>query len=116
MSRKNFQIKGIESTTDLLTGRAGLASFQKYLNETGLLDCLSRKFSSLKKNSKGLSVSGFFNQMLCWLMDGTSRHISSFNQLKNDEAYAATIGTSEQIWYPHIQLRGYVRKGLLACL
>ncbi len=93
MSSNHFQINKIESTSDLITGRAGLAPFHKYIVNTGLLNRLSQDFESIKGSSKGLKVYDFFNQMLCWLMDGTSRHISYFNELRKDETYGATIGT-----------------------
>jgi hypothetical protein len=93
MSLQHFQINHIESTTDLITSRAGLAPFHRYLKSTGLLKRLNHDFSSIKGSSKGLKVDDFFNQMFCWLMDGTSRHITYFNELKKDPAYSATIGT-----------------------
>jgi hypothetical protein len=95
MSLKHFQINHIESTSDLITNRAGLAPFHRYLEKTGLLKRLGNDFSSIKGSSKGLKVHDFFNQMICWLMDGTSRHISYFNELKKDDAYGATIETME---------------------
>jgi len=95
MSQNNFQINRVESTKNLLTSRSGLAPFQKYIEETGILKRLSTEFSSLKGSAKGLAVHEFFNQMLCWFMDGSSRHISSFNDLKKDAGYAATINTTE---------------------
>jgi hypothetical protein len=93
MSNLNLKINKIESTPDLLTSRAGLAPFSLYLENTGVLDRLDAQFCSLKGSSKGLSVKNYFKQMLVWLMDGTSRHISYFDELKKDEGYAATIET-----------------------
>jgi hypothetical protein len=93
MSTSNFRINKIESTPDLITGRAGLAPFCKYLESTGLLNRLESDFSSLKGSSKGLKVKDFFKQVMAWLMDGSSRHISYFDELKKDEGYAATLET-----------------------
>lgn len=93
MSKSNFQINKVESTPDLLTSRSGLAPFCRYLESTGVVNRLEAQFSSLKGNSKGLSVKNYFKQMMAWLMDGTSRHISYFDELKKDEGYAATIET-----------------------
>ena len=93
MSSDNSRINKIGSTTDLITGRAGLAPFCRYLESTGLINRLNAEYSSIKRSSKGLQVDDFFKQMMAWLMDGTSRHISYFNDLKIDEGYAATIET-----------------------
>jgi hypothetical protein len=93
MSSDNSLINTIESTPDLLTGRAGLAPFCKYLEGTGVLNRLEAEFSSLKRSSKGLATKDYFKQMIAWLMDGTSRHITYFEDLKKDEGYAATIET-----------------------
>ena len=75
MSKSNLKINKVESTLDLLTSRAGLAPFSRYLESTGVLDRLDAQFSSLKGSSKGLSVKNYFKQVMAWIMDGTSRHI-----------------------------------------
>ncbi|MBF0197029.1 MAG: IS1380 family transposase [Planctomycetes bacterium] len=93
MSVSNSRINSIESTQDLITGRAGIAPFCKYLEGTGVLNRLDADFSSLKGSSKGLAVRDFFKQMTAWLMDGTSRHITYFDDLKKDEGYAAALET-----------------------
>lgn len=96
MSTSNYKIDSVESTPDILTDRAGLAPFCNYLESSGVLNRLETQFSSLKKNSKGLQVKDFFKQVFSWLMDGTSRHISYFDDLKKDEGYAATLETNPE--------------------
>jgi hypothetical protein len=66
------------------------------LESTGVLDRLDAQFSSLKGSSKGLSVKNYFKQVMAWIMDGTSRHICYFDELKKDEGYAATIETDSK--------------------
>ncbi len=73
---KKQHIQGILPTDDQLTDRAGLSLFGK-----------------LRKNSKGLPITELFVQMLCFFMDGTSRHLVWFDQLKDDESYSAVLGT-----------------------
>ena len=54
------------------------------------------KFGSMRKNKKGIPVTDLFIQLLCFFMDGTSRHISWFDHLKSDESYAALLATKEE--------------------
>jgi hypothetical protein len=46
-----IQIAAVETTSDKLTGRAGLALVSRYLEATGVTALLSRRFSFLKKES-----------------------------------------------------------------
>jgi hypothetical protein len=57
---------------------------------------IERKSGSIRKNKKGIPVTANFFQMLCFFMDGTSRHLSWFDHLKRDEGYAALLVTNEQ--------------------
>lgn len=90
-SLKHPQIANIEITEDTLTSRAGLALFVRYLDGTGLSWFVARWLGPLRKNSKGQSAVECFRQVLIFLVDGTSRHLKYFDDLKNDEGYAATI-------------------------
>ena len=47
-------IDQVETTTDTLTGRAGLAPFSRYLRNLGLFSGLERLFGSLQTSEKGL--------------------------------------------------------------
>jgi len=46
------------------------------------------------KAAKGLSLEAFFQQLFCFLLDGTSRHLCDFDHLKTDPGYAATLETA----------------------
>ncbi len=83
----------VEITSDTLTGRGGLALFSRYLRSVDLFPHLDRLFGSLRKNPKGLAVTTLFHQLLCFFLDGTSRHLVRFDALKEDEGYAAAIET-----------------------
>lgn len=78
-------------TSDTLTSRAGLALFSRYLRGTGLLPELARLFGSIRKSGKGLSVAELFHQILCFFLDGTSRHLVRFDALREDAGYAGAI-------------------------
>ena len=54
----------------------------------------------MRKNSKGLPITELFVQMLSFFMDGTSRHLVWYDQLKADESYSAVLG-SERLASSH---------------
>ena len=89
-SGKN-RINKVEATGDTLTGRGGLTPFVRYLSEVNIYGLLMQKFAFLRKSNKGQAVWNLFLQIFCFFYDGTSRHLSHFDQLKNDEGYAAAI-------------------------
>ena len=91
----NRQIQDVQTTTDNLTGRAGLNLFTTYLHSSEFLDYLAKTFRDVKKSNKGLSIKDFFLQMFSFFIDGTSRHISYFNELKKDKSYANILGVSQ---------------------
>ena len=93
-NRENkLKIRRVETTSDRLTGRAGLALFVAYLHETGIFPWIDRWFGSIRKNRKGLDIIEIFKQVLCFMTDGTSRRLTHFDQLAKDEGHAAAIET-----------------------
>ena len=90
-SREHPQIADIEVTSDTLTGRAGLALFARYLDRIGLGWFLTRWLGPLRRSAKGLPAAEVVRQVLLFLVDGTSRHLTHFDELKKDEGYAGTI-------------------------
>ena len=97
MSRRCHNIKcsidDVQVTGDCLTGRAGLNLFARYLRGIDLYPHLERLFGSMRKHPKGASIQELFKQVLCFLFDGTSRHLAHFDVLATDPGYAATIET-----------------------
>ncbi|MCD4776109.1 MAG: IS1380 family transposase, partial [Candidatus Aegiribacteria sp.] len=87
----SLRIKRIEVTNDKLTSRAGLSPFVRYLDSIDIFPSLEKLFGSIRKNRKGQKISSIFKQIICFLADGTSSHISYFDNLKNDEGYAGGI-------------------------
>jgi len=93
---------GVEITSDTLTGRGGLALFSRYLSNLEIFGHLDRLFGSLRKSSKGLPVTVLFHQLFCFFLDGTSRHLVRFDELKRNDGYAAAIETqAEQMASSH---------------
>lgn len=89
------QIDAVETTSDKLTGRAGLTLVSRYLETTGVTNLLSKLFSFLRKSRKGCPLKSIFHQILCFFIDGTDLHLTRFDQLRNDPGYAGTIETTE---------------------
>jgi len=55
-------IHRLETTSDCLTGRAGLVFFSRYLRNIAVLPELDRVFGSIRKSSKGLPVADLFTR------------------------------------------------------
>ena len=89
--RLSSPISKVETTSDTLTSRGGLSIFSSYLEQTNVFAVLEQAFGYLRKSRKGLGIWKLFHQLLCFLVDGTSRHLSYFDQLKGDSGYASTI-------------------------
>jgi len=89
-----YNIDKIETTDEILSGRAGLTLITRYLKSIGILNLLSKVFSFLKKNKKGSTLISIFNQIICFFFDGTSFHLNRFDDLKADTGYAASIETA----------------------
>lgn len=97
---KNYTTKNrigkVETTNDTLTGRGGISLFVRYLEQINIYDILTRKFGGLRKSNKGVAVWMLFKQVFCFFFDGTSRHLTRFDDLKRDGGYAAAIECSEK--------------------
>lgn len=87
------RISKVETTEDTLSSRGGLALFVRYLDSISILNLLLPKLGFLKKNTKGAPMASILKQVLCFFFDGTSRHLTYFDELKKDPGYAAVIET-----------------------
>ena len=87
-------IDDVQVTSECLTGRAGLNLFSRYLRSIELFPHIDRLFGSMRKHPKGAPIDELFKQVLCFLFDGTSRHLAHFDVLAEDPGYAAAIETS----------------------
>ena len=87
-------IDDVQPTSETLTGRAGLSLFVRYVRGIGLYPHLDRLFGSLRKSRKGQPVTEIFKQLLCFLLDGSSRHLVS--RLKEDAGYGGAIETKPE--------------------
>lgn len=84
-------IDAAQPTREALSSRAGLTLFVRYLKGIEIAPVLERLFGSIRRNRKGQPVSEIFKQVLCFLVDGSSRHLVHFDHLREDPGYTATI-------------------------
>jgi hypothetical protein len=63
------------------------------LHNINIFPLLDRFFGTIRKNKKGVGVIEIFKQVLCFMTDGTSRHITRFDHIAKDEGYAGGIET-----------------------
>lgn len=109
-NRKSSRIAEIEPTDEQLTGRGGLAVFVRFLEASGLLDRLASDLSALRQTQKGLSVRSFLKQVLCFFMDGTSRHLTHFDRLAEDGGYAGATQTPREEMASSHQIKRLFRR------
>jgi hypothetical protein len=64
-----------------------------YLHGIGIFGWFERWFGSIRKNRKGLTIVALFKQGLCFFVEGASRRLTYFDQLREDEGYAGGIET-----------------------
>lgn len=94
-TKSNLQISDIQTTSDLLVDRGGLFPFLRYMKETCVLHALATPLHKFRKGKKGISVPSCLFQTLAFLADGSSRHLSRFDELKRDPGYAALLEIPE---------------------
>ena len=105
-TQTTYRIAKVATTSDTLTSRAGLALFVRYLSQLQLAPLFEEAFGSLRTSRKGLPRWALFQQLFCFFLDGTSRHLRYFDHLKADPGYAATIETSnDQLASSHTMKR-----------
>lgn len=89
--KSNHKINRMDVTRDTLSGRGGLSLFVRYLHGINIYHLVCPLFPGMRKSAKGLPVWNLFKQVFCFFLDGTSRHLTYFDQLGRDPGYAAVI-------------------------
>jgi len=113
-NKSKCRINRVEVTRDTLTGRGGMALFVRYIEKVGICALLLSSFGYIRKSNKGGSVWNIFKQVLCFFYDGTSRHLTYFDQLKEDSGYTAAIeNTGEEMVSSHQAKRFFKAFGWL---
>lgn len=107
--KSKCQINKVEVTTDTLTGRGGMALFARYLSKVNIYPMLEESFGYIRRSMKGLPVWEIFKQVFCFFYDGTSRHLTYFDELKKDKGYAGAIENSEEGMVSSHQVKRFFR-------
>ena len=84
-------IRGIETTGDTLTSRAGLTLFSRYIDSIGVLPVMEELLGSIRRSRKGQRIACILKQMFCFIADGTSSSISYFDELQKDPGYSSSL-------------------------
>lgn len=114
-NKSKCKISKVEVTADTLTGRGGMALFVRYIDKVGICNLLLSSFGYIRKSKKGASVWNIFKQALCFFYDGTSRHLTYFDQLKEDAGYAAIIENSKEDMVSSHQVKRFFKAFIWLC-
>lgn len=95
--KSNKGIRKIQTTDEILTARSGLGFISEYVDNQKWLQELLKSCKDLKGNSKGLHPGEQIRQILLNFVDGTSTHLSAFDEKQRDPSYAPLIGADELI-------------------
>jgi len=91
-----IQIDSIEKISDTLSDRAGLTLFSRYLSKVGIYSKITKYFGSMRKSKKGIPIENVFKQLFCYFTDGTSFHLTHFDDMAKDKGYVETIENTER--------------------
>ena len=114
-NKSKCKISKVEVTADTLTGRGGMALFVRYIDKVGICNLLLSSFGYIRKSKKGASVWNIFKQALCFFYDGTSRHLTYFDQLKEDAGYTAIIENSKEDMVSSHQVKRFFKAFIWLC-
>ena len=88
------KITKIGTTNNKISARGGLTLTLNYFDNTNLLALILSNLDPLvRKGHKGLELYQFVRQVLAFFIDGTSRSLCHFDNLKNDQGYSAILET-----------------------
>lgn len=103
------KINKVESTTETLSGRAGISFFMRYIEKIKFYNFFKKIVGNPKGSSKGLSLHQFLKQIMAYFIDGTDMSISGFDRKKEDDSYRATLGNSKDEMASSHQIKRFFR-------
>lgn len=110
LSSSKTKITNIETTNDLLADRGGLLPLLRYLDSSGIVSHLAKPLLPYRTGNKGVPVEALLRQVIAFLFDGTSRHLTRFDQLKQDPGYRALIETPAKHMVSSDQIERFFNK------
>jgi len=103
------KITKIGITNDTLTSRGGLVLFTRYLSSINICDLLATPFAHSRRSAKGLAITNILKQIMCFFFDGSSRHLTRFDELKKDKGYAAGLENNQNEMASSHQIKRFFR-------
>ena len=94
---------------------ASITLFNRYLFTCGILGILANLFGFLRKSAKGLDIWQIFQQLLCFFFDGSSFHLTRFDELKRDAGYAAALETTPNKLASSHQIKRFFKSCGICC-
>ena len=89
-TQTTYRIAKVATTSNTLRSLGGLTLFVRYLSQIQIAPLLENALGPLRKSRKCLPLWSLFQQLFCFFLDGTSRHLRYFDHLR----YAATLETT----------------------
>jgi len=108
--KKQPRIDGIDITSDNLSNRGGMVLFARYLEKSGILNFLIGYFAVLRFRKTGIRINSFLKQILCFFAEGTRRHLTYFDELKQDSGYSSIMETHPDQMASSHAIKRLVRK------
>lgn len=85
------KIRRVEITTDILSGRGGLAPLLQYIDSIGIITKIENVIGSLRGSSKGYPLGEMARQIIAYFLDGSDQSICGFDRRRDDAGYAAVL-------------------------
>lgn len=104
------RINKIETTDATLSNRGGLAFVMKYIDSAGFFKLIESSITGICKHGKGKCVSFLIRQIIAFFIDGTYKAISSFDTLRADDGYAATLEVKKENLVSSHTVKRFFRK------
>jgi len=105
------KITKISVTDNKISARGGLTFILNYFENTGLFTLILRLLSPvITRGHKGLNLYHFVRQVLAFFIDGTNRALLHFDNLKNDQGYAAILETEPALLASSHQIKRFFAK------
>lgn len=106
----NHQISKIETTSDCLADRGGLALLMRYTDHSGLVGEIADQLNTYRTGAKGIPVTDLIRQTLGFFFDGTSRRLTFFDHLKQNPGYHAVMETPAKRMVSSHQVKRFFSK------
>jgi len=103
-------VKEIKITTNALVSRAGLCTFNAFIENNQILEMLENEFSHMRKSKKSELVSSIMKQLINYFADGTNFTLTRFDELKREKGYARLLNLHQNNLLSSHQVKRFFNK------